>query len=275
VILAGAAAAGQCGQPDHRTGSKESFDPILPGMEHPNCHARSLTTPVKGTYEDGMSYCDKQSRIRFAVSASFVIFCSTVSNALPTQAITEEVKACKAISNDQQRLKCFDDLFADKPNPPSAADKSANEGNWSIEESKSPTDGSPQIVAANLVGDTVLILRCKDQTTEAAFSTEYNYLGYRSVDVQLRINDQNPIKEVWKASMNGRAAFAPDAVAFIQSLPDNGKLSIRTIRSDGKVKEGKFNLGAISEVRNKIAHACDWDDTPNEPVGSVDHSEHR
>jgi hypothetical protein len=27
-------------------------------------------------------------------------------------------------------------------------------------------DGSPQIVDANLVGDTVLILRCKDQTTE-------------------------------------------------------------------------------------------------------------
>ena len=119
---------------------------------------------------------------------------------------------------------------------------------------------SPQVVAANLVGDIVLILRCKDQTTEAAFSTQYNYLGYKSVDVELRINDQNPIKEVWKASMNGRAAFAPDAIAFIQSLPDNGKLSIKTTRStDGKVKEGSFNLGAVSEVRNKIAKACDWD----------------
>ena len=30
------------------------------------------------------------------------------------------------------------------------------------------------MVAANLVGDIVLILRCKDQTTEAAFSTKYN-----------------------------------------------------------------------------------------------------
>ena len=58
--------------------------------------------------------------------------------------------------------------------------------------------------------------------------------------------------------MNGRAAFAPDAVAFIQSLPDNGKLSIKTTRStDGKVKEGAFYLGAVSEVRNKIAKACD------------------
>jgi hypothetical protein len=207
--------------------------------------------------EDGMSYRGKQPQISCAIGAFFVILGSTVSNALPSQAITEEVKACKAISNDQRRLECFDGLFADKPNQPNAADKSGSEGNWQIEESKSPTDGSSQFVAANLVGD--LILRCKDQTTEAAFSTKYNYLDYKAVDVELRINGQSPIKEVWKASMNGRAAFAPDAVAFIQSLPDNGKLSIRTIRSDGKVKEGKFNLGAVSEVRNKIAHACDWE----------------
>ena len=133
------------------------------------------------------------------------------------------------------------------------------------------------MVAANLVNDRVLILRCKDQITEAAFSTQFNYLGYKSVDVELRINDQNPIKEVWKASMNGRAAFAPDAVAFIQSLPDNGKLSIKTTRStDGKVKEGAFYLGAVSEVRNKIAKACDSvDGSVDEPVGSIDHQEKR
>jgi hypothetical protein len=59
--------------------------------------------------------------------------------------------------------------------------------------------------------------------------------------------------------MDVRAAFAPDAVAFIQSLPNNGKLSIRTTRSnDAKIKEASFTLGAVSEVRNKIAKACDW-----------------
>jgi hypothetical protein len=141
--------------------------------------------------------------------AFFVIFGSTASNAAPPQAITEEVKSCKAISNDQERLKCFDSLFADKPNPPNAADKSASEGNWQIEESKSPTDGSSQVVAANLVGDTVLILRCKEQTTEAAFSTKYNYLGSRTVDVTLRINDDKSFKQVWKASIDGRAMAGP------------------------------------------------------------------
>ena len=219
-----------------------------------------------------MSYGDKRSSIVYAITATFVIFGSTASNALSPEAITEEVKACKAFSNGQQRLKCFDGLFADKPNPPNAADKSANEGNWQIEESKSTADVSPQFVATNLVGDTVLILRCKDQTTEAAFSTKYNYLGSRSVDVQLRINDEKPFKEVWKASIDGRAAFASNAVEFIRMLPDNAKLFVRTSRSDGKIKEAHFNLGKVSDIRSKIAHACAWDDTSNDPVGSVDHS---
>ena len=147
------------------------------------------------------------------------------------------VDSCKAISDDKQRLRCFDSLFGgpSKAQNPSEEKhvRQSPEGkqeNWSIEESTS-ANGSPQVVAANLVGDIVLILRCKDQTTDVAFSTKYNYLGYQSVDVQLRINDQTPAKEVWKPSMDGRAAFSPDAIAFIQSLPDNGKLWIKTTRS--------------------------------------------
>jgi Type VI secretion system VasI, EvfG, VC_A0118 len=222
-----------------------------------------------------MSYGDKRSGIVFAIATTFVIAGSTSSHAVPPQAITEEVKSCKAIPNDQQRLKCFDSLFADKPNQTKPLEKSANEDNWSIEESKSSMDGSQQIVAANLVGDTVLILRCKDQTTEAAFSTRYNYLGSRSVDVTLRINDDKPFKQVWKASIDGRAAFASDAVEFIRMLPDNAKLFIGTSRADGKTKEANFNLGNVSDIKNKIAHACSWDHTLNEPVGSVDRSGHR
>jgi len=164
---------------------------------------------------------------------------SEASIAMPPQDIPAEIKSCKAITDDHERLKCFDGLFSEIPkpqNPPEGA-----QANWSIDKTKSPTDGSPQVIAANLVNDTVLILRCKDRTTEAAFSTKYNYLGSRSVDVQLRINDEKPLKEVWKASIDGRAAFAPDAVKFIRMLPDNATLFIKTSRSDGKTKEAIFN----------------------------------
>jgi Type VI secretion system VasI, EvfG, VC_A0118 len=119
----------------------------------------------------------------------------------------------------------------------------------------------------------MLVLRCKDQTTEAAFSTKYNWLGTRSVDVTLRINEEKTFTQTWRASIDGRAAFASNAVEFIRMLPDNAKLFIKTTRPDGKTKEANFKLGYVSDIRNKIAHACDWDDMPgSNPVGSVDHS---
>jgi len=143
---------------------------------------------------------------------------------------------------------------------------------WSIEESKSPPDDSPQVVAAMVSGDTALILRCKEQKTEAAFSTKFNYLGSKSVKVLVRVNDEKPTQDEWRPSTTGRAAFAPSAEDFIRALPDNGKFFIRTTRFDGKTKEGNFNLGAVSAIRDKIARACDWPDaSKDEPVGSVGH----
>jgi hypothetical protein len=52
---------------------------------------------------------------------------------------------------------------------------------------------------------------------------------------------------------------------------------MKTTRStDGKIKEANFNLGAVSEVRNKIAKACDWANGPvDQPVGSIEHQEKR
>ncbi len=230
--------------------------------------------------EDGLIMANIRA---LATAGLLVTFASGASTAVLTQEIPAEVKSCKAISDDKERLKCFDSLFGRPSNPQTPLEErqmkeppEERQANWSIDESKSPTDGSPQVVAANLAGNVVLILRCKEQTTEAAFSTQYNYLGYKSVDVQLRINDQNPVKEVWKASMNGRAAFAPDAIAFIKSLTGNAKLSFKTTRSDGKVKTGNFYLGAVSEARDKIAKACDWDNgSVDEPVGSIDSQEKR
>ena len=52
---------------------------------------------------------------------------------------------------------------------------------WSIVEDKSPTDNSPQVSAGLVVGEAALILRCREQKTEAAFSTKDTYLGDKPV----------------------------------------------------------------------------------------------
>src|SRR5262245_42849197 len=107
-----------------------------------------------------------------------VAFSSRALIAMPPQDVRADVGSGKATTDDTERLKCFDGLFGSPAKPKNAPD--ITQTTWSIDETKSPTDGIAQVIAANLVGDTVFILRCKDQTTEAAFSTQFNYLGYKS-----------------------------------------------------------------------------------------------
>jgi hypothetical protein len=47
----------------------------------------------------------------FATAGFLVALGSQASIAAPPQDIPPEVKSCKAISDDKERLKCFDGLF--------------------------------------------------------------------------------------------------------------------------------------------------------------------
>jgi hypothetical protein len=125
-------------------------------------------------------------------------------------------------------------------------------------------DSSPQFSAGLVVGDAALILRCREGRTEAAFSTRDTYLGGENVTVRYRFDQQEPVKEVWRSSVNGRAAFAPKAEDFIRALPDNGRVFIRAIAADRNNKDANFQLVGVSEIRGKIARACNWPNVADE-----------
>lgn len=180
--------------------------------------------------------------------------------AAPAQSVFELVagiKFCRTLTDDAQRLKCFDSIGVEKPKG-EASDQSATETTWAVEENKSPVDDSPQVTATlfnpNRAG---LTLRCKDHKTEALFAKLGSYLG-DSVKVLVRINDAKPIEAQWLSSVGGQAAFAPAAIQFIRSLPDNSKLFIRATGWAGGTADAEFMLGNVSEVREKIATACKW-----------------
>jgi hypothetical protein len=110
-----------------------------------------------------------------AIIAVLVTLGSKASIAMPPRDIPAEVKSCKAISDDKDRLKCFDGLFGGPSKPPKSRDEQQaqqtpeeEQANWSIDETQSP-DGKPEVVAANLVKDTVLIVRCKNQSPKLLF----------------------------------------------------------------------------------------------------------
>ena len=182
--------------------------------------------------------------------------------------IAAGIKFCKTLTDDSQRLKCFDGLFAEKQQPPSAHPQT--EMTWSIDESKSPIDDSPQVMGTLLAeGSTpassaALMLRCKEKKTEAFFAKQFSFFGTTNpIKVLVRINDGKPIETTWSPSSNGQGAFAPAAVQFIRALPDGGKLFIRATSFDGAQVDGAFTLGKVSEVRDKIAADCHWPSAPS------------
>ena len=136
---------------------------------------------------------------------------------------------------------------------------SMSEG-WSIEETKSPVDDSPQISGslASKDGSAWLGLRCKEKTTEVYVSTS-SYLGSSDMRrVIYRINNGKPVDVRWNPSTTRKGVFSPNAVAFIKSLPDKGTLFFRIFGFDGTSTEATFDLGPVTELRNKIAATCRW-----------------
>jgi len=86
------------------------------------------------------------------------------SVAMPPQDLAGEVKACKAIGDKTERLKCFDGLFSGASEQPKAPDKNQTQqpaaekqANWSIDEKQLP-DGNQDVVALNFLGDDAVFM---------------------------------------------------------------------------------------------------------------------
>jgi len=207
-------------------------------------------------------------KFQSAIVAALLLSTNMSASAEPRVTSQEEVRHCSTIADDKARLKCFDDLFSTKRAEPKPVESARSPSNWSIIEGDL-NDDDAQFSAGVVVGDAALILRCKEKKTEAAFSTKDTFLGDKTVGVRFRVDQQEPVKEVWRASMNGYAAFAPNPVDFIRKLPEQGRVFIRAVAADGSNKDANFLLSGVSAIRSKIERACSWSDAPDQPVGTI------
>jgi len=203
--------------------------------------------------------------VQMALAAT-VVCCSSALRAQSILELAAGIKFCRTLSDDAQRLKCYDGIFAEK-SAKTDANKPLAAADWNIDQTKSPIDDSPEVSATLMADDAVLVLRCKEHKTEAFFAKQFSFLGSDAIKVLVRIGTGAAIQTTWHPSSNGQAAFAPAPVQFIRALPDNAKLFIRTTGFEGKTADGDFSLGAVSLVREKIAAACRWPEQSMAPAG--------
>src|SRR5262249_39162849 len=130
-----------------------------------------------------------------------------------------------------------------------------------------PVDYSPIITATTSSqpvakdAPATLIIRCRGQGTELMVNTEASWRASRAHElrVDLKVNDQPVVRMQWIASPDGRTAiFKEDAVKFLRSLPDGGRIVVSVSDWQGAAHEASFQLTGLDAVREKVATACKW-----------------
>jgi hypothetical protein len=199
---------------------------------------------------------------------------SIVSQAVCSQPADDAISRLKACFQLERALQfeCLENLsrdLADKKNQNSAESAA---GNWIVSETMSPVDYSPMITATTSSqpvakdAPAILIIRCRGQRTDLLVSTDGSWRSSRANELQidLRVNDQPAVRTQWIASSDGRTAiFKDDAVRFLRSLPDAGRIIVSLSNWQGMAHEASFQLTGLNAIRQKIAAACKWTPAPD------------
>jgi hypothetical protein len=184
----------------------------------------------------------------------------------PADDAISRLKACFQLERAPQS-ECLENLsreLADKNNQNSAEPAIPS---WIVSETSSPIDYSPMITATTSSqpvakdAPAIFIIRCRGQHTDLLVSTEGSWRGSRANELQvdLRVNDQPALRTQWIASPDGRTAiFRDDAVRFLRSLPEGGRITVSVSDGRGVAHEASFQLIGLDAIRQKIAAACKW-----------------
>ncbi|WP_323115929.1 hypothetical protein [Klebsiella variicola] len=136
----------------------------------------------------------------------------------------------------------------------------AKEGKWlmSKEENKLTDKVDIYGMLSASKGRGSLIIRCKNNTTDAYFSID-SYLGSDdSTAITTRIDGAKPVKSSWVMGEGGDAAFPPKALSFIKSLHGKKELIVG-YRPYGKSQLiSEFDLSGIDNVIDGVSAACGW-----------------
>jgi hypothetical protein len=203
---------------------------------------------------------------------------SIVSQAVCSQPADDPIARLKACFQLERALQseCLEHLsreLADRKNINSAE---PGVQNWIVSETMSPVDYSPMITAATSSqpvakdAPAIFAIRCRGQHTDLLVSTEGSWRTSRANELQVdfTVNDQPAIRMQWIASSDGRTAlFKDDAVRFLRSLPDRGRILVSVSDTQGVAHEATFQLTGLNAVRQKIATACKWAPDRVAPAG--------
>jgi len=201
-----------------------------------------------------------------ALSVALVV-AGRLSLAQDTTDPMAHLRACSLMEREQ-RLECLENLSRNiVPARPAPATE-----NWIVSETTSPVDYAPIVTATAFArgssnGSSMQVsIRCRAARTELVVTGPAFPRGREHYAVSYRINDDQPVQLATAPPSSGAGiAFTGDVVRFLQSLPDQGEVTIRLVSRAGAAQEGHFLLGGLKSARERLAAVCKWPHTVAKP----------
>ena len=195
-----------------------------------------------------------------AVRAILLFIAFEVSSGIAFAQVADpmaHLRACATIAEHAERLECMDRLSRDIAAP----DRSAGGGdNWIISETTSPVNYAPMVTATAFSrggSDSALMqlsIYCRGGRTELVVSGPAVSRSSSDYSITYRVNNDHPVQLAARSPSFGTgAAFTGDIVRLLQSLPEDGHIAIRISPRGGAAQDGRFLLGGLKTVREKLA----------------------
>ena len=172
-----------------------------------------------------------------------------------------DLRACSLMEH-AERLECLEKLS--RKIAPRAAPAPGSD-NWIVSETTSPVDYTPIASATAFStngsdGSSMhLSIHCRGGRTELVVAGPTVSRSGRDYVISYRINDGQPVQLAGGSPSFGTGvAFTGDIVRLLQSLPENGHIAVRISARGGAAQDGRFSLGGLKTVREKLAAACKW-----------------
>jgi type VI secretion system protein VasI len=179
-------------------------------------------------------------------------------------AVGQRFEDCKSKGAKADQLACFSSLAGSTPAPALSVPSK-----WKVHSKVEKLDGTTTVTLALDSSETVkpqygrpeaatIIVRCLNNKTELYIDWP-EFLGVsRGIEVRWRADNMPISTEAWSPSTDGKAAFAPNPVAFLKKLVDRSELLL-SVAPFGKVATTlTFPIAGLEEALRPLRAACKW-----------------